>query len=335
MAVKGLNELIDLFSNNYGICRHWLNGKCLYGENCKLYHIPNGFGMNKLSQRKYRKKNKNKDKRLRKKRRNCRRHSQFRYWLLDNFGRKLLNYGNGIIDVAGGKGILSFEFVNLNGINSCVIDPRNELELHKWIKALNDGYLHKNKMILNKYINRSYDECQRSGSIYPKHLKLYFDGILIEYIGNDGILDKLVEHQYNMFIKTNCEHNNGVLQSKGTKGIKTINHDLFNKDSLKERIRNDCIQFKNMVKQCSCLIGMHPDIATEYIVDMGLQYNIPFAIIPCCVFPNSFPKRKLRNGIEPRKYNQFCQYLCEKNSSINITKLDTMDGQNNIIWFKP
>lgn len=61
-----------------------------------------------------------------------------RHWcrfLIDTFGRELLNEGSGVLDVAGGKGELSFELVNLNGINATVVEPR-ALQLwrqHKWM----------------------------------------------------------------------------------------------------------------------------------------------------------------------------------------------------------
>ena len=38
-------------------------------------------------------------------------------------------------------------------------------------------------------------------------------------------------------------------------------------------------------------VGMHPDQATEAIVDFAAKYNKPFALVPCCVFPVLFPHR--------------------------------------------
>jgi len=43
-----------------------------------------------------------------------------------------------------------------------------------------------------------------------------------------------------------------------------------------------------LVKQlqsCSLVLGLHPDQATDSIVDFALQFNKPFAVVPCCVFP--------------------------------------------------
>lgn len=56
-------------------------------------------------------------------------------FLIDTFGRETLRNGSGVLDVAGGKGELSFELVNLNNIASTVVEPR-ALQLwrqHKWM----------------------------------------------------------------------------------------------------------------------------------------------------------------------------------------------------------
>jgi len=36
------------------------------------------------------------------------------------------------------------------------------------------------------------------------------------------------------------------------------------------------------------IIAMHPDEATEMVVDLALKYNKNFAVVPCCVFPNLY-----------------------------------------------
>lgn len=58
-------------------------------------------------------------------------------FLIDTFGREVLNSGTGVLDIAGGKGELSFELVNLNGIQATVVEPR-ALQLwrqHKWMQV--------------------------------------------------------------------------------------------------------------------------------------------------------------------------------------------------------
>ena len=43
-------------------------------------------------------------------------------FLLDTYGRELLSSGSGVLDIAGGKGELAFELVNLNNIRATVVN---------------------------------------------------------------------------------------------------------------------------------------------------------------------------------------------------------------------
>jgi len=40
------------------------------------------------------------------------------------------------------------------------------------------------------------------------------------------------------------------------------------------------------------VVGLHPDEATEAIVDGALRHRRPFAVVPCCVFAKLFPNRR-------------------------------------------
>eukprot|EP00920_Eleutheroschizon_duboscqi_P026136 GHVT01064644.1.p1 GENE.GHVT01064644.1~~GHVT01064644.1.p1 ORF type:complete len:627 (+),score=25.49 GHVT01064644.1:292-2172(+) len=51
--------------------------------------------------------------------------------------------------------------------------------------------------------------------------------------------------------------------------------------------------FAPLIQRASLLIGLHPDEATEAIVDAAIQFRKPFALVPCCVFPDMFPGRYL------------------------------------------
>ncbi len=63
----------------------------------------------------------------------------------------------------------------------------------------------------------------------------------------------------------------------------------------------------------SLLIGLHPDEATEPLLDMALTSRTSFAVVPCCVFAHAFPKRRLRGEDRgPRTYEELCRYLREK-----------------------
>lgn len=94
-------------------------------------------------------------------------------------------------------------------------------------------------------------------------------------------------------------------------------------------------ELKEVVENTSLLIGMHADGATEAIVDAALQYNRPFVIIPCCVFPRLFSQRTIiQEGetVQVRSHEQFCQYLLEKDERF-VREVLPFEGRNVAIWW--
>ena len=81
------------------------------------------------------------------------------------------------------------------------------------------------------------------------------------------------------------------------------------------------------------VVGMHPDEATEPLVDYSLQFSMDFAVIPCCVFSQDFPGRRLRCGEEPTSYQKFCHYLIEKHDGVKSQLLPFI-GRNKVIYLK-
>lgn len=85
------------------------------------------------------------------------------------------------------------------------------------------------------------------------------------------------------------------------------------------------------IKSHTCLVGLHPDQCTEDIVDAALRHGKPFAVVPCCVYPDLFSKRKLKSGKLVRTYEDFVLYLTEKDERIAQTLLP-FDGKNICIY---
>ena len=122
---------------------------------------------------------------------------------------------------------------------------------------------------------------------------------------------------------------------------------------------------------CSLLYGMHADGATEALVDYALAHHTDFAVVPCCVFPDAAPHRRIRvpkaatttptststagdassssssssstsvgaaadsedqaEWVPVRSYPQFLDYLQAKHPSIQRTDL-AFEGRNTCIW---
>ncbi|KAI8605191.1 hypothetical protein EDD21DRAFT_299860 [Dissophora ornata] len=103
---------------------------------------------------------------------------------------------------------------------------------------------------------------------------------------------------------------------------------------LDDQFAND---YSDVLKDASILIGMHPDQATEPIVDMALKHNKPFAVVPCCVFSLENPHRRLSSGAGVNTTLEFIQYLIEKgahggSSGSMSREFLPFDGMNIVVY---
>ena len=73
---------------------------------------------------------------------------------------------------------------------------------------------------------------------------------------------------------------------------------------------------------------MHPDQATEHIVDVALANNLSFAIVPCCVFPVDASMHD-----KSMSFDAWCKYLCDKADNIKSGFLK-FTGANRVIYRK-
>ena len=112
-------------------------------------------------------------------------------------------------------------------------------------------------------------------------------------------------------------------------------------------VRDDPVLLQ-AIQDCSLLVGMHADSATECIVDVALQFNKPFVVVPCCVFPNLFSQRFLhsmdldptqssssltpQNRVPVRSWEQFCHYLLQKDERIKKHTLP-FEGRNVALYW--
>jgi hypothetical protein len=49
----------------------------------------------------------------------------------------------------------------------------------------------------------------------------------------------------------------------------------------------------DVILRARLIVGFHPDQATDACIDLAKVLNIPFAVVPCCVFPSEFPHRTI------------------------------------------
>jgi len=81
-------------------------------------------------------------------------------------------------------------------------------------------------------------------------------------------------------------------------------------------------------------VGLHPDQATDAIVDEALVQKAPFAVIPCCVFPQIFTSRRQADGKNVTSYGGLLRYLRQKHKHIRVAELGFV-GRDTCVFMLP
>lgn len=93
-----------------------------------------------------------------------------------------------------------------------------------------------------------------------------------------------------------------------------------------------CGEQHELLRNCSALVALHPDEATDAFVDLAVKRRVPFVVVPCCVFSRFFGyRRKPGTDLPVTTYEDLLDYLCEKDKSIQRTTLP-FEGANVALW---
>jgi hypothetical protein len=86
-----------------------------------------------------------------------------------------------------------------------------------------------------------------------------------------------------------------------------------------------------LLADAAALIGMHPDQATEAIVEAALRLRRPFAVVPCCVFARQFAARRAPGGGLVETLNDLLDYLRNKHPNMQRHVLP-FEGRNVVLF---
>lgn len=99
-----------------------------------------------------------------------------------------------------------------------------------------------------------------------------------------------------------------------------------------------------LLPNCTAIVALHPDEATGVIVQTAVEHQIPFVVVPCCVFSKLFPERIKPlvegregtsgldgNGLVVSTYYDLIDWLVAKHPSIRVSRLP-FDGANLAVW---
>jgi hypothetical protein len=226
-------------------------------------------------------------------------------WMKDAIAA--LNQGTGVLDVAGGSGHVSM-CLGLWGVRSTVIDPRESV-----------GKLpRRDRRLFQRALNQ----------IVPSlTFELSLDG---RNVGEDGELSpttKDLAEDPSLYCHAVAIPFDSLRAWFGTPPVGV---DATFRHPDREDIS---ILSVDRIATCSAIVALHPDEATDAIVDLAVKLRKPFVVVPCCVFHRLFPNRRKPNEpTEPvSSYQDLVEYLMAKDPSIQKAVLP-FQGSNVILW---
>lgn len=86
---------------------------------------------------------------------------------------------------------------------------------------------------------------------------------------------------------------------------------------------------------CSCVVALHADQAAEGAVRFAVEHGLAFAVVPCCVYAEDFPKRRLPDGRPVTSLDALIEYLTWLGG--DDAKVETLQfsGKNVVVFSKP
>ena len=223
------------------------------------------------------------------------RFSKFVHFLISEFGGYETLSQKPVLDVAGGAGGLAFELCWRHGIDATVVDTK-QVKLTK-----QQGRFMKFRNVCLEQLAKDH---HRTG-----HKSLLKANLQSRFRSRDFVQLNTLLDSFSML----------------SSDVDTVNQYNEAQQQLHSILHN---------RKCSVMTGLHPDQATDPIVEIGLALGIPWAIVPCCVFPNFCHYRTLASGKPVRSYEDLCQWLRERDPSIREAILP-FQGRNRVFYWHP
>lgn len=246
----------------------------------------------------------------------------------------LASRGQGVIlDVAGGKGDLSWLLVNVDNAVSVVVDPR--VTKNHLIKSVN--FLRANPDLAKERAVPGRPTHQPLAELVPKlqgkdtfqtpqHLRILMDQDLVDAV---------------RAVRTNpADHDSwDEYWARATrKGRETQTLGYQEDISLSENEIAGATSALNMILSTRLVVGFHPDQATDACIDLAMLLNVPYCVVPCCVYPRDFPHRQRPDGSRVRAYQELIEYLAAKDPRARMCMLpfhDTATARNIALYTLP
>mmetsp|Transcript_7187 Transcript_7187/g.16406 ORF Transcript_7187/g.16406 Transcript_7187/m.16406 type:complete len:556 (+) Transcript_7187:3-1670(+) len=262
----------------------------------------------------------------------CQRASVFASWLLATFPRL---QQSGVLDIAGGRGDLTFELAVVRQVPSTVVDPR--------------------PVRFGKRQHRFFRQ-QRKRANKAARTRVQGQGC---DVAPEGAVEGSTEPAAGQGSENQEEMPTALLQE--TKGPRSEHSPVWAAaaegvaaSSMSLAAAAECVgaeawqvidqrlthfddafiaEHRALVEERGVVVGLHPDEATEPLVDLALKTGKAFAVVPCCVFAADNPHRALPDGRKPSSYSLFLDYLQGK-APPGVIQRDRLGfhGKNVVLW---
>lgn len=216
----------------------------------------------------------------------------------------VLNQGEGVLDVAGGSGHVSM-CMALLGIRSTVIDPRESVgKLPRRDRRLFHRAMNRSLAVQANDTSSNSQTVESSDSADTRPME---DGMLVCH--PTAVPFESVRAWFG-------DPPEGVDSSFRHPDQQQVS--IFGQDR---------------IASCSAIVALHPDEATDAIVDAAVRLRKPFVVVPCCVFNRLFPDRRMqhRPNDPVSTYADLIDYLMAKDNSIQKATLP-FEGSNTVLW---
>jgi len=249
-----------------------------------------------------------------------------------------------VLDCAGGKGDLSWLLRNVDGIDAVVIDPRITKSSHilksiQYLRDHPDEAERRSVPGLQTYqplaalLPRLEGKAEVSDFASPRHMRILVDSDLVEAIRcyrRDHTDDDKFD-RWNQYWQSATRRG----QEATPLGYKEDDEADDNRTDVQIKIAQEALE---TILSAKLVVGFHPDQATDAGIDLAKELDIPYCVVPCCVFPSEFPNRRLADGSRVRCYSELIQYLQERHApSIRTESLNFhfTDTAKNLVLYSP